>query len=146
MNELETHIAEQLRRMASSMQKERTGLAPEAVTVVLGEDTLVVTLHGALTPAEMALCGTPAGTTQVQEFHRQLFASSSDSMQQEIKKITGRDVREATAEIETKTGTLVHAFTTGSMVQVFLLTPELSSPKRADRDSIERADDDGFHP
>lgn len=146
MNELETHIAEQLRRMASSMQKERTGLAPKGVNVVLGEDTLVVTLHGALTPAEKALCGTPEGAAKVQEFHRQLFSSSSNSMRSEIKKITGRDVREATAEIETKTGTIVHAFTTGSMVQVFLLTPELGSPERADRDSIERADDDGFHP
>ncbi len=30
------------------------------------------------------------------------------------------DVREATAEVETKTGTVVHMFTTGTLVQVFL--------------------------
>lgn len=146
MNELGTRVAEQLGRMASSQQKKRTGLAPEAVNVNLGEDTLVVTLHGALTPAERALCGTPEGAAQVQEFHLQLFSNSSESMRQEIKKITGRDVREATAEIETTTGTIVHAFTTGSMVQVSLLTPESTPSKDADRDSIERAADDGFHP
>ena len=34
---------------------------------------------------------------------------------------TGRDVREAAAEIEPATGAVVHAFTTGTMVQVFSL-------------------------
>lgn len=145
MNELETGIAEQLGRMASSLQEKRTGLSPKTVSVVLCEDTLVVTLHDALTPAEKALCCDPAGAAQVQEFHRQLFSSSSESMRHEIKKITGRDVREATAEIETTTGTVVHAFTTGSMVQVFLLTPASALLTETERDSIERADDDGHH-
>jgi hypothetical protein len=49
-------------------------------------------------------------------------------MRQEIKRITGREVCEATAEIETETGTVVHAFATGAMVQVFLLTPEAVPP------------------
>jgi uncharacterized protein YbcI len=46
------------------------------VTVVLSDDTLVVTLHEALSPAEKALACTPEGAVQVQEFHRQLFKSS----------------------------------------------------------------------
>ena len=49
-----------------------------SVTVVLSEDTLVITLHGALSPAEKALAQSPAGAAQVQEFHRQLFANSAD--------------------------------------------------------------------
>jgi uncharacterized protein YbcI len=138
-------IAQQLAHIASELQLQRTGHAPNAATVILNEDTLVVTLHDALTPAEKALARTPAGAAQVQEFHRQLFANSSESMRQEIKKITGRDVREANAEIETSTGEVVHAFTTGSMVQVFLLTPEVVPYTGTDRDSGERADDDGFH-
>jgi len=138
-------VAEQLARVASSLQQQRTGHAPKAVTVILSEDTLVVTLHDALTPAEKASAGTPGGAARVQEFHRQLFASSSESMRQEIKKITGRDVKEATAEIETATGAVVHAFTTGSMVQVFLLTPEVVAYTGTARDTAERADDDGFH-
>jgi hypothetical protein len=67
-------------------------------------------------------------------------------MRQEIKKITGREVREATAEIETATGAVVHAFTTGAMVQMFLLAPEVVPYTGTDCDSIERADDDGFRP
>ena len=146
MNNANSHIAQQLAHVASVLQQQRTGLAPKAVTAVLSEDTLVVTLHDALTPAEKALARTPQGAAQVQEFHRQLFASSSKLMRQEIKRISGRKVREATAEIETGTGSIVHAFTTGAMVQVFLLTPEVIPHTGTDQDSIERADDDGFRP
>ena len=111
--------------MASALYQERTGHAPGAVTVVLSEDTLVVTLHEALTPAEKALAKSPSGAAQVQEFHRQLFANTTDSLRQEIKRITGREVREAAAEVEPATGAVVHVFTTGAMVQVFLLTTAL---------------------
>jgi hypothetical protein len=67
-------------------------------------------------------------------------------MRQEIKRITGREVREATAEIETATGSVVHAFTTGAMVQVFLLIPAVGVYTGTTRDMAERADDDGFRP
>jgi uncharacterized protein YbcI len=94
---------------------------PAWVTVVLSEDTLVITLHEALSPAEKALAKSPAGAAQVQEWHRELFNTFSDSMRQEIKRITGVEVREATAEVEPSTGTVVQVFTTGTVVQVFLL-------------------------
>src|ERR1041385_5148275 len=100
MKEHVSNIAEQLARLASRLQEQRTGHLPAAVTVVLGEDTLVVTLHDALTPAEKALAKSPEGAAQVQEFHRQLFANSSDAMRQEIMRITGRQVREAAADGE----------------------------------------------
>jgi len=144
--EADSQITQQIARVASVLQQQRTGHAPKAVTVILSEDTLVVTFHDALTLAEKALSRSPAGAAQVQGFHRQLFATSSESMRQEIKRITGREVREASAEIETATGTVVHAFTTGAMVQMFLLTPEVVPYIGTDRDTIERADDDGFHP
>jgi uncharacterized protein YbcI len=114
-------MAQQVAQAAIASQQLRTGHLPKAVTVVLSEDTLVVTLHGALTPAEEAMAESPAGAAQVQEFHRQLFANSSELLRQEIKRITGVAVREAAVEVETATGTVVHAFTSGTMVQVFQL-------------------------
>jgi uncharacterized protein YbcI len=115
-------MAQQVAHAAIAFQRERTGHAPEAVTVVLSEDTLVVTLHKALTPAEEAVAKkSPAGAAQVQEYHRQLFATSCDSLREEIRRITGVKVREAAAEVEPTTGAVVHAFTTGTMVQVFQL-------------------------
>ena len=114
-------MARQVAEAANAFQQQRTGHAPKAVTVVLSEDTLVVTLHGALSPAEQAMAKSPEGAAQVQEFHRQLFTNSSEPLRQEIKRITGVDVREAIAEVETTTGTVVQVFTTGTVVQVFLL-------------------------
>ncbi len=109
-------------------------MSPAAVTVVLSEDTLVVTLHGALSPAEKALAKTPEGALKVQEYHRQLFNDSIDSLRHEIKRITGVEVREAAAELEAKTGTVVHAFTTGTMVQVFLLAHSLPAQSWSEND------------
>lgn len=124
MNETDSDIAHQLARLASHFHEQRTGHGPKAVTVVLSEDTMVVTLHEALTPAEMDLARSQQGAAQVQEFHRQLFANSTGGMREEIERITGRQVREAAAEVETATGAMVHVFTTGSMVQVFLLAQD----------------------
>lgn len=120
-------MAQQIAQAASAFEQERTGLPPGAVTVVLSEETLVITLHGALSPAEKALAATPEGAAQVQDFHRQLFTSSAEPLRQEIKRITGVEVREATAEVETATGTVVQVFTTGAVVQVFLLARKLST-------------------
>src|SRR3989441_389452 len=114
-------MAHQIAQAATAFERRRTGHVPKSVTVVLSDHTLVITLHGALSPAETALASNPAGAAQVQEFHRQLFANSAESLRQEIKRITGVEVREATAEVEPATGTVVQAFTSGTVVQVFLL-------------------------
>ena len=121
MIENKPQIAKQLADSASRFQAQRTGHAPKAVTVVLSEETMVVTLHEALTPAERQLSQSVAGAAQVQEFHRQLFASTIDEMREEILRLTGRKVREAVAQIDAVTGAVIQAFTTGDMVQVYLL-------------------------
>lgn len=127
MQETNSTMAQQVAQAASTFQLQRTGHAPKAVTVVISENTLVITLHGALTPAEQAMASSPSGAAKVQEFHRQLFASSSDELLKEITRITGVQVREAAAEVEPATGTVVHAFTSGTMVQVFQLASSLSA-------------------
>ncbi len=106
-------MAQQMAQAASAFEKKRTGHAPKGVTVVFSEKTLVITLHGVLTPAEIDLARTPAGAALIQEYHRQLFMNSN-SFQHEIKRITGVEVREGTEEV-------VKAFTTGTVVQFYLL-------------------------
>ncbi len=118
-------LAQQIAEAAIAFELRRTGHLPASATVVVSEDTLVVTLHGSLSPAEKDLARTPEGAARVQEFHRQLFTSTSEPLRKEIRRITGVEVREATAEVETTTGTVVQAFTSGTMVQVFLLARRL---------------------
>jgi uncharacterized protein YbcI len=95
------------------------------VTVVISEDTLVVTLHEALSPAEQAMAKSAEGAANLREFHKELFRNSIASLRKEIERITGRKVREAAAEVDPGTGSVIHAFTTGTTVQVFLLTDSI---------------------
>src|SRR5687768_11529566 len=106
MDKANSTVAQQIAQAAFAFERQRTGHTPSSVAVVLSGDTLVVTLHGALSLAERALARNPVGAAQVQEFHRQLFASAAASLRQEIKRITGVEVCEATAEVETVTGTV----------------------------------------
>jgi len=121
MDKCSSTTARQIGQAASAYQQQRTGHAPTSVAVVLGDETLVITLHGALSPAEKAVVHSLDGAAQVQEFHRQLFSNSCGPLRQEIKRITGVEVREAATEVETATGTVVQVFPTGTVVQVFLL-------------------------
>ncbi len=118
----ETSAAQQIAMAAVAFHQKRTGHAPKSATVVLGANTLVVTLHEALSPAEKALAQSKVGAAQVQKFHRELFTSSSEPLRQEIERITGVNVQEATAEVEMTSGTVVQVFMSGTMVQVFQLS------------------------
>jgi uncharacterized protein YbcI len=138
MEALSTTMAEQVAQAARDFQQQRTGHVPKAVTVVLSGETLVITLREALTPAEHAMAKSPGGAAKVQEFHRQLFANSADSLRNEIKRITGVEVREATAEVETTTGTVVQVFTSGTMVQVFQLAQGIPAQSWAGRAHVRR--------
>ncbi len=127
MAQQNSKMAEEIAQAAIALQQQRTGHAPKSVAVVLSDDTLVITLHEALSPAEKSLAKSSEGAAQVQDFHRQLFANDAEALRKEIKRITGVDVREAAAEVETTTGTVVQVFTTGTMVQVFLLAHGISA-------------------
>lgn len=138
MNATESAMAQEIAQLALKFQTEKTGHAPDSATVVLSDDTLVITLHNALTPAEQALAVHPHGAAQVREYYQQLFLTSADSLRSEINRITGRQVREATAQVEPASGTVVHAFTTGNVVQVY----DLSDTKEQDP----LASTDAFNP
>lgn len=116
-------FSKELAQIALSMQSERTGHTPKAVTVVASEETVVLTLHEALTPAEKILARTESGAAKVEQYHRALFAVSCDELRKEIQRLTGRKVREAAVVVEPATGAIVHAFTSGTVVQIFQLEP-----------------------
>ena len=138
-------MAQRIAQAARVFEEQRTGLVPKSVTVVQSDSTLVITLHGALSPAEQSLAQSPAGAGQMQEFHRRLFASASDTLRQEIKRITGVEVREAAAEIEPSTGTVVAVFTTGTVVQVFLLARSIPADTWNESGSDDRQRDRDPH-
>jgi len=121
MEKFTQSIADQVAQAAMAFQSERSGHAPTSATVVLSGNTLVITLHGALSEAERVLSRSAAGAERVQAFHRELFGASAAPLRKEIERITGMAVREAVGEVEPASGAVVHAFTSGTMVQVFQL-------------------------
>ena len=134
MGEPRQTMSQEIAEAVIAFQQTTTGHAPKAVTVVLSQDTLVVMLHEALSPTERDLARSPSGAAQVQEFHRQLFSTSSQRLQKEIRRITGVEWREAVAEVEPTTGDMVQAFTRSAKAQVFRLAqsePVESSRERA---------------
>jgi uncharacterized protein YbcI len=120
-------MARRIAEAASTFEKQRTGHAPQSLTVVLSGDTLVITVRGALSPAETALARSPERAAQVQQFHRLLFASACAPLRDEIKRITGVEVREASEEVDNATGAVMQVFTSGTTVQVFLLAAPVPS-------------------
>ena len=99
VDEHQPGMAQQIARAARAFEQETTGHRPRSVTVVLSDDALVITLHGALSEAEKALVKDPDRATQLREFHQQLFTSAAGPLRQEIERITGVRVRDAAAEI-----------------------------------------------
>ncbi len=99
--------AQQIASAASAFLRQATGRSPESVAVALAGETLVVTLHGALSPAEETLARTQAGAALLQKFHRELFASAGDPLRQEIRRVTGLELREVTTEVQATTSALV---------------------------------------
>ena len=119
-------MAQEVADAVTKLQTERTGHAPGTVTVVLSEDTLVVTLNNALSRAEIEMSQTEEGARFVREFHRRLFDCSVDELRKTINRITGIPIREAAVEVETASGAVIHAFTSGTMVQVFRLSGRIT--------------------
>jgi len=121
LDQRESNKAKQIAGAAKAFEQDRTGHRPKSVTVVLGNEALVIVLHGALSEAEKTLARDPHGAAQVQEFHQQLFASAAGPLRREIERITGVKVREATAELEPPAGQVCKVLASGTIVQVFLL-------------------------
>src|ERR1700722_2150633 len=106
-------MAQQIAPTAIAFERLRMGRNPTSATVVIGGDTLVITLHGVLTSAEKTLATTPAGAAQLQDFHQNLFQLSSDPLRKEIKRITGLKICE---DATNKATAAVQVFLDGTVV------------------------------
>jgi uncharacterized protein YbcI len=127
MEAYQSTVAQRVAEVAFAAEQLRTGHDPESVRVVLGADTVVITVHGALSPAERALAVDPAGAATLRDFHRQLFATSCSDLRRQIERIVGVPVRAASAEVPTLSDATLSVFMTGTVVQVFLLAGPVPS-------------------
>lgn len=125
MDAHDSGMARQIAEAAVAFERQRTGHVPESLSVMLGSDTLVIAVHGALSPAELALASTPGGAAQVEDLQRQMFQIAGAALRREIERITGAAIRTATTGTDGGTGSVVQAFPGGTLVQVYLLGGKL---------------------
>jgi uncharacterized protein YbcI len=111
-------MAQQIAQTAIAFEEQRLGRKPTSVTAMLGGDTLVITMHGVLSPVERALAASPEGAAQLQDFHQKLFEVSSNPLRREIERITGLKICDA---VHNSGSAAVRVLIAGSVVQVFLL-------------------------
>lgn len=135
--------AKQLADLARQFESHRTGRAPESVTAVLIDDSLVITLRGELSSAEQELAKTPAGAAQVRANHRQQFLDAGRSFQQQIEVLTGVAVLEATSEVSTQSGTVVYVVLLASNVEASTWTEAKSEPTSLDSSGSKEKPDEG---
>jgi uncharacterized protein YbcI len=124
VDKLTLTMAQQIAQAAGAFEQQRTGQVSREVTAVLIGETLVITLHGALSRAEKIMAETAEGAAQVREFHRVLFDASSESLRLEIERITGVEVRQGNSK-DSSAGTIVPLFEADALVQMFVLTSKL---------------------
>lgn len=122
MNQTQPGNAQKIARIVWDYEIQNRGHVSQSVHVVLSGSTLVVTFHGALSRAELALVQTARGAEQIQEFQQSLFAESAPEMLREMEKATADFADRAVTESPFAAGTLVKVFETGTIVQVFLLS------------------------
>ncbi len=61
-----TSMTQQIGQSAIAFEEQRLGRKPTSVTVLLGGDTLVITMHGVLSPAEKILAASPEGAAKLE--------------------------------------------------------------------------------
>ena len=112
-----SNMAEEIAQAAIAFQPQLTGHKPKSVSVAIFGETLVITLRGALSPAEQAMAQRPEAA-KVREFHRRLFLAGSETLRQDIQRLTGLVVLEDAADVFLANGTMVQLFLLSGKVPV----------------------------
>jgi uncharacterized protein YbcI len=142
MDESDLTTAKQIAGAAAAFDQRTNGRLPSTVTVVLSEDAVIITLRGTFSPAETALAKSGESAAQLRELHRNLFSTACEPLRRQIRQITGVEVLEATAEVDTSTGTVVQVFGLAQAVPPDSWSGS-GSDSMAEETELNRWDDDG---
>ena len=128
------HVARRVARSIGGFEHTLLGRVPRSVTVVAMPDRLVVTVHEAFTPLERRLVGDAGGCCRVDDFHRDVFESSSEALLDHVRRSTGVELDAGLVHVDAATGSILKTFTTESSVELVLLgqaLPTLGVPVNA---------------
>ena len=112
MNTSGPTMAHQIAQAAISLEKRLTGHERKWRVAFMNDDPIVIAVHASLTADEVAQTQCMGGGARIKEVHRALFAACRNSMRQEIERITGMEVSEASVDTEPAAGGVVLLFET----------------------------------
>jgi uncharacterized protein YbcI len=143
-----THLsmAKQIAEAVGAFELRTGSYLPKSISVVMSECTLVITLQGALSPIEQTLAQSAKGADRLQDFHHALFANTPGSLRQEIQKITGMDVCEASTEVEPDDGAVAKVSTSGTVVHVLLLDGNVPTDTWSGKGPKPKVEESGSEP
>ena len=114
-DELSTVLAEAIR----TFEEEEMAVRPAQVTVMIGEELVLVHLTGVLSSSERALARTDIGQAVLMRFNTLLFNSGSDpSIKEQVSKALEREVIDVTTSLSPLTGSLIVVFSLGAQLVV----------------------------
>ena len=114
-DQLSTTLAEAIRKF----EEEEMAVRPAQVTVMIGEELVLVHLKGVLSPSEQALARTDIGQAVLLRFNTLLFNSGSDpSITEQVSKALEREVIDVMTSLSPLTGSLIVVFSLGKRLDV----------------------------
>jgi uncharacterized protein YbcI len=114
-------LARQVAQAIGSFEHRLLGRTPTSVTVVAGEDWLVMSVNETLSPIERRLARDEAGCSRLQEYHQSLFEATLDALCDHVRQITGVRLTGGLAHVDAAAGSLLTTFTTRAAIELFLL-------------------------
>jgi len=113
-------LARQVAHAAGSFEHRLLGRAPSSITVASAGGLMTVFVHEPLAPVERRLVRDADGAARVRALHHDLFDDALDALVVEIRRRTGVMLCGAITHLDTATGSILKAFTTGPCVDLFL--------------------------
>jgi uncharacterized protein YbcI len=110
MEDTEATMAKRIALAAMVYEHRVTGRVPEIVTVVLGDDAVIIKACRSLAQTKAEMVKSSDCAVQLRESQRIPFNIACEPLRCEIGQITGVEVREAVAEVESSIGIGVKVF------------------------------------
>jgi len=131
---LPARLARQVARAAATFEHRLLGRGPRSISVVAGEDWMVVSLHERLSPVECRIAAAARGASRVRGFHREVFDGTLDAFVEHVGRTTGVTLQSGVIDVDASTGSVLKTFTTRRDIDLFLLgqgLPDLGVPVNA---------------
>jgi uncharacterized protein YbcI len=118
---LDGRVARRVAHAVGGFEHRLLGRVPSSVTVVVKDDSMVLTVCETFSPMERRLARTDEGRERLRAFHRFLFSATRDAFREHVREHTGIDLCGALAHVDADAGSIFKTFTTGADIECFLL-------------------------